>query len=188
MRFPAFLAAALMIGACSSSSPVAEVFDSRQNAGPCPSSGSVYGAERIVEFSDGNSSSYNNITYTGEIVGVELFCRYADGDPVLAEIEIDFAFGKGPDAIEDVHDYTYFVAVTRRNRSILKKERFVTRADFKGNKVTGARETVDSIRIPRVDETISGANFEILVGFELTDEQLNFNREGRRYRLDAGTK
>ena len=95
MRFPAFLAAALMIGACSSTSQVADVFDSRQNAGPCPSSGSVYGAERIVEFSDAGSGSYNNITFTGEIVGVKLYCRYVEGDPILAEVLIDFAFGRG---------------------------------------------------------------------------------------------
>ena len=34
--------------------------------------------------------------------------------------------------------------------------------------------------------TDSGENFEILVGFELTPEQLQFNRDGRRFRIDAG--
>jgi len=188
MRITAFLLAALLIGACSSNPTVSNVFDTRQNAGPCPSSGSIYGAERIVEFSEENTGSYNNITFTGEIVGVNLFCRYADGDPIIAEMEIDFAFGKGPQATSDEHEYTYFVAVTRRNRGILQKQQFTARADFDGQKVTGARESVNSIRIPRVDETISGANFEILVGFELTDEQLEFNRAGKRYRLDAGTE
>jgi len=187
MRFPALFAAALLLGACSTQSNVSAVFDTRQNAGPCPSTGSIYGAERIIEFAGDNTNSYKDISYTGEIVGVELFCRYADGDPILAEVEIDFAFGKGPQATADEHDYTYFVAVTRRNRGVLEKSRFAVRADFKGERVTGVRESINSIRIPRVDETISGANFEILVGFELTDDQLQFNREGRRYRLDAGS-
>jgi len=187
MRIPAFLAATLLFVACSSNTSVSNLFDTRQNAGPCPSTGSIYGAERIVEFADDSSGSYSNIAYTGEIVGVELLCRYADGDPILAQIDIDFAFGKGPAATSDVHDYTYFVSVTRRNRRVLQKERFAVRADFSGQKVTGTRETVDSIRIPRVDESISGANFEILIGFDLTDEQLKFNRDGNRYRLDAGS-
>jgi hypothetical protein len=29
-------------------------------------------------------------------------------------------------------------------------------------------------------------NFEVIVGFELTDEQLELNRSGSRFRLDAG--
>lgn len=187
MRIPALLVGALFLGACSST-PVADVFDTRQNAGPCPSAGSIYGAERVVKFVGPETGKYSDIAYTGEIVGVELFCRYADGDPIIAEIDIDFAFGKGPQATADEHDYTYFVAVTRRNRRILHKERFVTRADFGGELVAGKQEVIDSIRIPRVDETISGANFEILVGFELSDEQLEFNRAGKRYRLDAGAQ
>lgn len=186
MRIPALIAAATLLAACSSTAPVAEVFDTRQNAGPCPSAGSIYGAERIVEFKSDSASRYSDITYTGEIVGVELYCRYADGDPIIAEMDIDFAFGKGPQADSNVHDYTYFIAVTRRNRGVLEKQRFAVRADFDGELVTGTRQRIDTIRIPRVDETISGANFEILVGFELTDEQLEFNTSGNRYRLDAG--
>jgi len=187
MRIPALIAAAaLILGACSSSNRVGQVFDTRQNAGPCPSAGSIYGVDRVVKFADENSGRYSDIAYTGEIVGVKLFCRYADDNPIIAEIDIDFAFGKGPQATADEHDYTYFVAVTRRNRRILHKERFSVRADFNGEVVTGTRQLIDSIEIPRVDETISGANFEILVGFELTEDQLEFNRAGKRYRLDAG--
>lgn len=187
MRIPALFAAIMAASSCSST-PVSDAFDTRQNAGPCPSAGSVYGAERVVEFADNATGRYSEIAYTGEIVGVKLFCRYADGDPIIAEVDIDFAFGKGPQASADAHDYTYFVAVTRRNRRILQKTRFTTRADFNGQKVTGTREVIDTIRIPRVDETISGANFEVLVGFELSDEQLEFNRAGKRYRLDAGAE
>ena len=188
MRIPAlFAAAALLLGSCTST-PVSDAFDTRRNAGPCPSAGSIYGVDRVVEFGEASAGRYSEIAYTGEIVGVELFCRYADGDPIIAEIDIDFAFGKGPQATADVHDYTYFVAVTRRNRRVLQKERFTVRADFDGKAVTGTRQVIDTIRIPRVDETISGANFEILVGFELTDEQLEFNRAGKRFRLDAGAE
>ncbi len=186
MRIPALIAAAtFLLGSCTST-PVSDAFDTRRNAGPCPSAGSIYGVDRVVKFAEENSGRYSEITYTGEIIGVELFCRYADGDPIIAEIDIDFAFGKGPQATADEHEYTYFVAVTRRNRRVLQKERFSVRADFDGQKVTGTRQVIDTIRIPRVDETISGANFEILVGFELTDAQLEFNRAGKRYRLDAG--
>jgi hypothetical protein len=43
-----------------------------------------------------------------------------------------------------------------------------------------------AIEIPRANKDIAGSNFEVLVGFELTPEQLDFNRNGKRFRVDAG--
>ena len=33
---------------------------------------------------------------------------------------------------------------------------------------------------------MSGNNFEILIGFEVTPQMAEFNRDGKRFRLDAG--
>jgi len=176
-------AALFCLAACSTIGGSA--LDDRPNAGPCPTVGALYDAGRIIEFSD-DEEAYSNITYTGEIVGVRLFCRYADGDPLVAEVEIGFAFGQGPKGTERLHDYNYFVAVTRRNRSVLSKEVFTVEADFRKGPVASGAELISRIEIPRRDETISGGNFEVLVGFELTDKQLKFNKDGKRFRLDAG--
>ncbi len=176
--FPALI----LLGACSS---IGETLDTRQNAGPCPTVGALYETSRIIEFSS-EVESYDNIAYTGEINGVRLYCRYAAEDPLLAEIEIDFAFGKGPQAANETRTYTYFVAVTRRDRTVLNRQTFTIDANFKGQRVIRLQDVIGDIVIPRKDTTISGANFEILVGFELTSKQLQFNREGKRFRLDAG--
>ena len=129
--------------------------------------------------------TYPNITYTGEVADVRMFCRYAGKDPLVAQMEIDFAFGKGEAARSDKHTYTYFVAVTRRNGKVLAKEYFNVEADFNGRKLDGRTESIAKIEIPRLDESIAGSNFEILVGFDLTPEQLAFNRAGKRYLLNA---
>jgi len=111
---------------------------------------------------------FPNVEYTGEIADVRLYCRYTGTDPVRAEIEIDFAFGKGPAATSNRRDYGYWIAVTRRSGKVLEKEYFTV------------------IIIPRADESVSAANFEILIGFDLTEDQLTYNKEGRRFRLSAG--
>lgn len=185
MRIPALLAAAAALAACST--PVGDAFDTRQNAGPCPTVGSLYDASRIVQFVDEEATTFDKISYTGEIVDVRLYCRYADQDPIDIEVEIDFAFGKGPQGSSNTHDYTYFVAVTRRNAKVLTKVPFTVRGDFGGETVTGATEVIRPIVIPRIDESISGVNFEVVVGFELTEKQIEFNRAGNRFRLGAGT-
>ncbi|CAN0391879.1 unnamed protein product, partial [Scytosiphon promiscuus] len=102
------------------------------------------------------------------------------------EVEIDFAFGKGPAADSSAHTYPYYVAVTRRNGKVLAKKYFNTEGNFRGQNLTGKTEVIGTIEIPRVDESISGTNFEVVVGFELTQEQLEFNRAGKRFRMDAG--
>jgi hypothetical protein len=164
---------------------VARQLDNTPNAGPCPVAGSIYDAARYVKFQDGAGKLYSNIEYTGEITNVRLYCRYFKEEPLEAEIEIDFALGKGPSATSNTHDYRYFVAVTRRNGKVLAKEYFNTRADFSKSTVIGQSELVNRVVIPRADESISGVNFEVIVGFELSPEQLEFNRSGSRFRLDA---
>ena len=172
------LAAAASLTACQS-------LDTRPNQGPCPAAGSVYDAARLVRFAD-EAERFSNITFTGEIVDVRTFCRYVEDDPIVAQVEIDFAFGRGPAGTENRQTYEYFVAVTRTNRAVMDKEVFTVEADFgRDGQLDGKTELINRITIPRADETISGANFEILVGFELTEEQLEFNRAGKRFRLDA---
>ena len=34
--------------------------------------------------------------------------------------------------------------------------------------------------------TVSGNNFEVLVGFDVTPDQAQFNRDGKRFRINAG--
>lgn len=185
MRIFALSTALLGLAACQSGSSIGDAFDTRQNAGTCPPAGAMYQSARLVEF-DGAEQVFPNVTYTGEIVDVRLYCRYAGTDPVRAEVEIDFAFGKGPAATSDRKDYGYWVAVTRRSGKVLNKEHFAVRADFSDSSVTGETEVLQQIVIPRNDESVSAANFEVLIGFDLTEDQLTYNREGRRFRLGAG--
>ena len=176
------IAVVLLVGC---QSKVAEAFDTRQNAGPCPPVGWLYDVARYVQFADPSDETYTKIAYTAEITDVRSFCRYAGKDPLDAQLEIDFAFGKGPAADKDSHTYPYFVAVTRRNGKVLAKEYYNVEADFNGKKLDGKTESFSKILIPRLDESIAGTNFEIVVGFDLSADQLEFNRAGKRFLLNA---
>ena len=181
---PIALAGSLALAGCNTF----DTLDSRPNQGPCPAAGALYDVSRVIRF-DGGGEQYGNIEYTGEIIDVQLFCRYVDDQPIVAEVEIDFAFGRGPSGARADVDFPYFVAVTRTNRAVMEKQYFTVRAELDGNSELDAkREVVNRIVIPRADSTISGANFEVIVGFELTETELAFNRAGKRFRLDAGSQ
>lgn len=160
--------------------------DDRPNVGPCPLMGVLYDSARIVEFAQPNNQRYANITYTGEMNGVRGLCRYVDADPITMAIEVDMAFGRGPAATSERQTYRYWVAVTRRGRAPIEKVYFDVDVRWdRGEQVVTRREQIENIVIPRANPEISGENFEILVGFELTPEQVQFNRDGRRFRIDS---
>ena len=171
--------AALILAGCA-----AVNLDDSPNVGPCPVAGTLYDASRLVEI-DG-PERHENVAFTGEIQGVRGYCRYVGTNPITMEIEIDFAFGKGPKATASSRTYPVFVTVTRRDRSVLAKERFDIQVAWpQGRDIVRHTETVPGIVIPRANETISGSNFEVIVGFDLTPEQLAYNRSGTRFMINV---
>ena len=75
------------------------------------------------------------------------------------------------------HTYPVFVTVTRRDKSVLAKEKFNIEVAWPAGKdIVRHTETIPGIVIPRANETVSGSNFEVFVGFDLTPEQLAYNR------------
>ena len=154
------------------------------NAGPCPFVKVLYDAGRYVEFGEPREVA-SAVAWSGEIQGVEAECRYRATDPITIDMAVNFAFGKGPKAEGDSKTYRWWVAVTERNRTVLAKEYFATTADFRGGERTTAVERLGGITIPRAGEGVSGSNFEVLVGFDVTPAMAEFNRDGKRFRVDS---
>ncbi|KAA5805325.1 hypothetical protein F1654_04930 [Alkalicaulis satelles] len=163
------------------------------NPGPCPNALSLYDAYRVVNFA-GEEIVHRNVGFTGEILNVVSNCTYSgrSASPIDMEMAMRLAFGRGPAAAGDSHTYDMFITVVRldpqRNvTGVIHRETFQVTARFpSGRDRVELVEEFPSIRIPRADETTSGSNFEVLVGFDLTDEQLEFNRSGIRFRVTAG--
>jgi hypothetical protein len=158
----------------------------QKNAGPCPYVKVLYDAGRYEEFKDGQESS-SAVAYTGEIQGLTAFCSYKTSEPIHNKISIRFALGRGPQGLEAHKTYRYWIAVTHRNKSVLAKEYFTLPVVFPaGQDRVGIDDTINDIVIPRADAKVSGENFEILVGFDVTPEMADFNRDGKRFRINAG--
>lgn len=157
------------------------------NPGPCPRAFALYDASRIVEFKGDGAERFANVGFTGEINNVRSLCRYFSEQPINADLEMDIAFGRGPAASGNTATYEYFVAVTRKNIAVINKQIFPLTVTFPaGADRVSLTETVDRIIIPRANESTSGENFEIVIGFVVTDEQRAFNEQGKRFRVSAG--
>lgn len=160
----------------------------RRAEGPCPYVKVLYDAARQVTFKD-NRESASAVTYAGEIEGVTSDCAYKADQPIKVSMNVLFSLGRGPQGEEPVNTFRYWVAVTERNKTVLAKEYFDLPVDFRlarGGDRLSVSQDLQNIVIPRAAATVSGSNFEILVGFDVTPEQAAFNRAGKRFRVNAG--
>jgi hypothetical protein len=155
------------------------------NAGPCPYVKVLYDAARYVEFTDKREAS-SSVGYSGEIESISAACAYKGTEPITIDMIVTFSLGKGPMATGSSKDYHYWVAVTQRNQNVLAKEYFTVHANFPAGKNTVVMtDRLQGLSIPRADDKVSGSNFEVLIGFDVTPEMAQFNRDGKRFRVDA---
>ncbi|MFN3524274.1 MAG: Tat pathway signal sequence domain protein [Phenylobacterium sp.] len=157
-----------------------------RNAGPCPYVKTLYDAARYIEFAEGREASAN-VGFSGEIQGISAGCAYKDDEPIKVRVEVLFEMGRGPQAQGSSKTYRYWVAVTQRNQAVLAKQYFDVPVNFPdGQDRVYVTDTIDEITIPRASLTTSGANFEVLIGFDVTPQMAAFNRDGKRFRVNAG--
>jgi hypothetical protein len=157
-----------------------------RNAGPCPYVKVLYDAGRYIELKD-NKETISAVGYTGEIQGLSSGCSYKSDEPIKVRMEVLFALGKGAQATGHQHTYRYWVAVTDRNNAVINKEYFNLPVTFPaGQDRTMVTDKIEGIVIPRIKPTVSGSNFEVLIGFDVTPDMVAFNRLGKRFRPNAG--
>lgn len=178
---------ALSLAGCKSTAEALSIGEAgERNSGPCPRAFALYDAARIVEFRDENQT-FANVGFTGQITKVRSLCRYVGDNPITGTVDITFDLGRGPAAEQSDAVYQYWVAITRKNIAVIDKQTFPLRVTFPAgvDRMT-ITESIDDYSIARINDTTSGENFEIIVGFEVTTSQRAFNNEGRRFRVDAG--
>jgi hypothetical protein len=146
----------------------------------------LYDAARYIELKD-DKETISAVGYTGEIQGLSSGCSYKADEPIKVRMELLFGLGKGQQATGNQHTFRYWVAVTDRNNAVIDKVYFNLPVTFPaGQDRTMVTDKVEGIVIPRIKPTVSGSNFEVLVGFDVTPQMVAFNRLGKRFRPNAG--
>lgn len=158
--------------------------EARKADGPCPFVKILYDAARYHEFKD-NKESTTAAMWTGDIEGISSDCTYHGDEPITVGMQIGFTLGRGPQAEGQTKIYHYWVAVTERDGAILAKEEFELPVTFApGQERLEVNTVIESVVIPRASSDISGGNFEILIGFDVTPQMVDFNRQGKHFRTN----
>jgi hypothetical protein len=171
-RLRAFFTLALMGGALAgcTNAPVP----------PCPAVRVDSSTARLTQFKDGPGRAVSDVEYQAELVAYTGSCAHSEKG-VEVQMDIDVAVAGGPAAKKDQKPIYYFVAVPQLFPSTDGKRVFQLNRGLPSSPGTIERFKENDIRIfipLKKDEP--AAAYDVYVGLQLTNEQLDFNRSQRQ--------
>lgn len=164
---PFVVLGAVVLSACSRTEPL-----------PCPRVSVLDGAATVTKFREGSGRDLTDVDARGEIVDVATSCSY-DGNVVTLDMQVAIAATRGPADEDRAAQFDYFVAVIDPDRNVLAKEIFDIRFAFPDTRTRVGRIEEIEPRIPLPDVKRAPA-YGIIVGFQLTPEELQWNRGNGR--------
>ena len=171
----AILAAPLLLGACETLKSL-DFNPKPELPPPCPRAVVGEDAGRLTRF-NGAGKEPANIVFEAEIADLTGSCSY-DGDTINVDLQVQLIAGRGPAGTEDKAKFNYFVAVARTDKTVLSRDAFDTAIDLPADRARN--QTVEELEqtIP-LSKGETGANLVIVVGIEMTADELEFNRKQR---------
>ena len=136
------------------------------------------GSERLVLFKPGPGRDIIDILVEADMSNLRAACEYDD-----LRVDVDTAFeiiaARGPKAETNRVIIVFFAGVISPDGRVIAKETFESRVEFPQNRRrVGVLEQVTQ-RIPLAAQ-VAGPDYQILVGFQLTPDQLEYNESRRR--------
>ena len=144
-------------------------------APPCPQAGILRDAADLTRYA-GPGRDLTDLALAGRITGLNGKCSRGERNVTNVTVSVGLELSRGPAARDRVAELSYFVAVAEGER-ILDKRVFPLRAEFPANtdKVSLGGDDVELV-LPTPPEK-SAAAYRVLVGFQLTPQELEQNRQ-----------
>ena len=142
----------------------------------CPRINILGEANRITVFAPGGGRDLTDVEYTAEFRAIESDCDLDKGDRIVeASTEFQVVATRGPAARNRQIELPIFVALTRAD-GVVDKRQYPLKIIFpQGEDRIAVFDAIEGTRI-YLDPGESGSEYEILVGFQLTRNQLEYNR------------
>ncbi|MBV8548885.1 MAG: hypothetical protein JO126_05465 [Alphaproteobacteria bacterium] len=119
----------------------------------------------------GEKPDPKQLVSTTKMLGVDGDCEYTDTG-VDITFSLSFAAERGPRLGGKVVNAPYFVALVSPDGKIISKDRMTAKLDFGSDKVADLQEDLHVFLPLPKDKRDVGPNYQVLMGFRLTNEQL----------------
>jgi len=171
LRFLAAVLPAGVLAACG-------IFDEEGRPPPCPIAAVVGDARTLALYAPGPGRDLTDVRFEAAIGATVVACEF-DENELTAELRVEIIAQRGPADRDRRGNFEYFVAIADRDRNILAKERFTMAIEFPGNRTrVGVFEELEQTIYLKPGE--SGDDYDIYVGFQLSEDQLRENRARAR--------
>jgi len=157
--------AALLLAGCSAST---------KNV-PCPHVAIVPDLQAVAKFKAGAGRADSDLAYGARLLDAAVSCSQANkGKAVDVTTKLGVQATR-TDTTTRAGQVAYFVAVVNRTNAIVAKRDFVVDLKFSGDqgRVEVTEEHHELIPLPK---GLSGADYGIVFGFQLSPEELKYNR------------
>ena len=157
--------------------------DFAQDMGPiCPSTGVLSDAVTVTKLKPGTQAALPNpanVAFTAEMSQAKLDCNYDRAQNRLS-VDINFAVKatRGPAAMGPDPQVDFFVAVVDADNNIISKTVYHGQADLGGKATNIYTQNVRNFPVP-LGMDKRPYDVEIVTGFQLTPDELAYNRVPR---------
>ena len=164
--------AALLLGGCTTD----------MEKGLCPTAAVLATTSSLTVFRPGAPADPSGELYTVQMVNAKSGCDFdKDRFRTSSKVELHFRATRAPSPDAAQYQVPYFVAVTQGGSRILAKRVFNLNVAFEAGEASKAfTDTIDSAVIKMAKGHKIG-EYEILVGLQLTQEQLDYDRKMGRF-------
>jgi hypothetical protein len=167
------LGLAVLLAGCSGRSGMQQAL----NTAPCPRIGILADAADLTKFRSAGSQDLSDLELDARIGGFNAKCDYArNGRGLEVVLTMSMRAERGPAATGRTADLPYLIAVVdEAGNRVLSRQAFAARVTFPSNvnRAEIAGEEI-SVTIPGSREVAQSR--AVLLGFQLSEEQLALNR------------
>ncbi len=174
----AMLLTAPALGGCDSF--YGKTIDGKKIDLACPKFGILRDANQITTYRPGGGRSAPDIQLRAQIVDYQGNCTY-DETGVTVDVGVVLIAERGPALAGNSVPLSYFAAIINPDGKAIARQQFDTTVDFNGNVPrAGSREEIQPF-IP-LEKGKDARGYQVLVGFQLTQDQLDANRKANSAR------
>lgn len=142
----------------------------------CPATFTAPDADKMAVFNSGGTS-LNNVRYGVQIADVQSKCDRADKG-LTVDTKVSFHVVSNDKTLR-AGSFQYFVSVVDSNKNILTKRTYTVPFEFDARMHDLTRHDELFENLPLRDVS-TGGNYAVVVGLQLTEAQLQFNRSASR--------
>ena len=151
----------------------------------CPKASFLEGTSTLTRFRDGPGRDLIDVDFTGNLEGLNGSCQYnIDSDTgagvLNMDVQINVRADRGPANRDHIAKFNYFVSILDANGKILNKKIFPFSVRFDGNKtIVQDTDAPVTMAIP-ITAKQGHQDFSIYAGFQLSPEEIRYNRKKNR--------